>query len=216
MNRRLCRAFLWANSNDTGDDTSGGGGEQQQQVEQQNVNSDKGFPEGTPIAEMTDAQQAAYWKHQSRKHEQSAKDRSDYDAMKAKAAEYDKYVESQKTEQERAVEAARAEGAATARAQANTDMAAAMFRLALTPRLSPQDNKEKFDLAVRGFNPAGFIGEDGAIDTDAIGQYAQSFGAPEVRRGDVGQGNRGAGNPSGKPTSVAEAREQYRAQNTKN
>lgn len=34
---------------------------------------DKGFPEGTPLAEMTDAQQAAYWKHHARRHEDTVK-----------------------------------------------------------------------------------------------------------------------------------------------
>lgn len=34
---------------------------------------DKGFPEGTPLTEMTDAQQAAYWKHHARRHEDTVK-----------------------------------------------------------------------------------------------------------------------------------------------
>lgn len=34
---------------------------------------DKGFPEGTPLSEMTDAQQAAYWKHHARRHEDTVK-----------------------------------------------------------------------------------------------------------------------------------------------
>ncbi len=34
---------------------------------------EKGFPEGTPLAEMTDAQKAAYWQHYARKHEDTVK-----------------------------------------------------------------------------------------------------------------------------------------------
>jgi hypothetical protein len=34
---------------------------------------EKGFPEGTPLTEMTDAQKAAYWQHYARKHEDTVK-----------------------------------------------------------------------------------------------------------------------------------------------
>ncbi|MDP7729502.1 hypothetical protein [Mycobacterium sp. TY813] len=34
---------------------------------------DKGFPEGTPLTEMTEAQQLAYWKHHARRHEDTVK-----------------------------------------------------------------------------------------------------------------------------------------------
>jgi hypothetical protein len=35
--------------------------------------SEKGFPEGTPLAEMTPDQQLAYWKHHARRHEDTVK-----------------------------------------------------------------------------------------------------------------------------------------------
>ena len=34
---------------------------------------DKGYPEGTPLTEMTEAQQLAYWKHHARRHEDTVK-----------------------------------------------------------------------------------------------------------------------------------------------
>src|SRR5215218_296038 len=49
-----------------------------------------GFPADTPVTEMTTEQQAAYWKHQSRKHEERARSREDYDDLKAKAAKLEK------------------------------------------------------------------------------------------------------------------------------
>lgn len=48
-----------------------------------------GYPDGTPVAEMTDKQQASYWKRQSRKHEGRLKDLGDVDALVAKATAYD-------------------------------------------------------------------------------------------------------------------------------
>lgn len=81
---------------------------------------DKGFPEGTPLTEMTEAQQLAYWKHHARRHE---------DAVKAykgltpqQIAELQAENESLKTERmsadEKALKAAREEAAKQARAEA--------------------------------------------------------------------------------------------------
>lgn len=96
---------------------------------------DKGFPEGTPVAEMTAEQQAAYWKHQARKHEERARSRADYDDVKKKAAEYDKYVESQKTEAQRLADAK------TAAEKLASDTAAelALTKAALKHGLSEDD-----------------------------------------------------------------------------
>lgn len=82
--------------------------------------ADKGFPEGTPLTEMTEAQQLAYWKHHARRHE---------DAVKAykgltpqQIAELQAENENLKTERmsadEKALKDAREEAAKQARAEA--------------------------------------------------------------------------------------------------
>ncbi|MGH8876782.1 MAG: hypothetical protein ACRD0P_05470 [Stackebrandtia sp.] len=63
--------------------------------------SDKGFPEKTPVTEMTPEQQVAYWKDKARKHESRASAQSDYEALKQKANEFDKLTEAQKSDLER-------------------------------------------------------------------------------------------------------------------
>ena len=63
-----------------------------------------GFPESTPIADMKPEHQAAYWKHQSRKHEDTAKARADYEAIKA---ERDQLKASTQTDAEKAITDAR-------------------------------------------------------------------------------------------------------------
>jgi hypothetical protein len=53
---------------------------------------DDGYPANTPVAEMTHQQAAAYWRHQSRKHEDRVKAMGDYDALKQKADDYARLV----------------------------------------------------------------------------------------------------------------------------
>lgn len=59
---------------------------------QQGAPADRGYPEGTPLEQMTDAQQAAYWRHHSRKHEQRAAQAPPPDELaqlRDKAAKFD-------------------------------------------------------------------------------------------------------------------------------
>jgi len=63
------------------------------------------FPPSTPQSDMTAEQRAEYWRHKSQKHEKRANARSDYDDLKAKAAELDQLRADQQTEQEKAVAA---------------------------------------------------------------------------------------------------------------
>jgi hypothetical protein len=63
--------------------------------------TDKGFPEKTPLTQMTPDEQIAYWKDKARKHETRASSQSDYEALKQKATEFDKLTEAQKSDLER-------------------------------------------------------------------------------------------------------------------
>lgn len=153
------------------------------------------FPPNTPVAEMTDKQAAAYWKHQSRKHEARAGQRADYDEIKKKADEYDALAAASRTEQERAVETAKNEGAEAARAEERSKAAVrvvdAEMRAAgaargvtteqLAPLLEPLDrtkfltdtgevDMEKVTSYVAGIQPAGESGNNGGKPTPKLGQ----------------------------------------------
>lgn len=193
--------------NDGAGDDNGG--------QQQDGQTDKGFPDNTPVAEMTVDQQAAYWKHQSRKHEERARSRDDYDAVKAKAAELDKIREQQMTEQEKAVTKAReealAEGKRQAAAEVNSKYTRAMLEMALTSR---GRNPEQVETLLRHVNFESYA-TNGEPDTDAIAAYADSIAGPVTGGGqgrgpDHGQGNRGQqGKATGLEAGAAMFRERH-------
>jgi len=66
--------------------------------------TDRGFPENTPVAQMTHAEQAAYWKYHSRKHQaraEQAPNERDLAELRRKAGEFDRHQQAQMTELER-------------------------------------------------------------------------------------------------------------------
>lgn len=89
---------------------------------------------------------------------------ADYDDLKTKAEQYDAVVEAARTDQERAVEAAKAEGRTEALSTANTRLVAAEARaLAATARFrDPSDAVKFLDLKQVKVN------DDGSVDAQAI------------------------------------------------
>jgi hypothetical protein len=157
---------------------------------------DKGYPENTPLAEMTVEQQAAYWKAQARKHEAEAKRRGDYDSVKAKAEQFDALEAASRTEHEKAVADARTEADKAARADERAklggQLVAAHLRAALTGRLGD----DQITALVEGADTARFLtAADSTVDTAAVtawvdrvapkGEQKPGTGAP-----DLGQGRR--------------------------
>ena len=152
---------------------------------------DTGYPEKTAIKDMTDAQQAAYWKAQSRKWEGTAKARSDYDAIKT---ERDHLRESSMTPDEKqaqqAVEQAVQEALAQERAQVSSRIVHAELRGALAAKGMGAD--EISDL-LQPLNPNYFLTESGEVDADKVANYADGIKpAGEPQWPDMGQGKRGA------------------------
>lgn len=72
--------------------------------------TDLGFPADTALAEMTDAQRAAYWKHHSRRHEATASARADYDALKADSVALAALRAANLTDDEKKLDEARRDG----------------------------------------------------------------------------------------------------------
>lgn len=172
------------------------------------------FPADTPVAEMTTEQQAAYWKHQARKHEDTVKKRGDYDDLKRKAAEHDRLVEASRTEHEREVQKARDEAKAEARAESAPRLVTAEFRAAAKGRIDP----ERLTSLLEPLDLKRFLDGDGEVDTDKVSKYvdgiAPATGSQQQRRGPSAHGQGRGHQNDGKP-SVASGREAYAARHPK-
>lgn len=166
---------------------------------------DRGFPANTPVADMTAEQQVAYYKHQSRRHEERAKGRDDYDQVKAELATL---KASSMSEQEKAVAEAKAAGRSEALTEANHGAAQAILRATLAAR---GKSAEDIQDIVGAVNPAAFMGKDGVLDTDKVATYAGKIAGP-VGAGvgpDMGQGRRVTAKVSGREQGLAEAEKRF-------
>lgn len=198
--------FVQGDTGDTsGGGTSGGaggdGGEQQQAPE---VN-EHGFPDKTPIKDMSVEQQAAYWKHQARKHEDTAKARADYESVKA---ERDQLKQAGMTDAEKAIESARAEGLQAGRAESVKSVTKAKVEAALSRR----GLDEKRVAAIVGpLDHTYFLTDSGEVDAAKVSDYASGFGGGQ-QWPDMGQGRRG---DHAADKSVDAGRELYRDRHQK-
>lgn len=135
---------------------------------------DLGFPADTPIANMTDKEQAAYFKHYSRKHE-SEKDAlklqlADYPAIKAKADAADVLAAANATDAEKALAAATEAGRAESR---NTYLADAV-----SGELRAQTGKTAVELAdaLALIDVTKLTTAEGALDLVKITAFAKTLG----------------------------------------
>jgi len=159
---------------------------------------DRGFPDATPVAEMNPEQQAAYWKHQARKHEKTAKDLrgqyGDYDTLRERASQYDALLRSTQTEQERAVAEARDAAAKEARAAALNEFGGQMVAARLHTALAGRRSPDEIDALIEGVDPRRFLTDAGQVDAEKVAAWADRI-APK-KAADLGQGRRGeAGKP---------------------
>jgi hypothetical protein len=125
---------------------------------------DDGYPANTPVAEMTHQQAAAYWRHQSRKHEDRVKAMGDYDALKQKADDYARLVAASQTEHEKAVEEARRQGAASYAASTGSQLVESWVKAAAHNRLSD----EGVNALLETLDRTKFLAANGAVDTDKV------------------------------------------------
>lgn len=173
---------------------------------------DLGYPADTRVAEMTAEQQANYFRHQKDKWEgrfrNIAGDKS-FDDIRADLDELAEIRKSQQTPAEQAINEAREQGKAEARADAASKAATAIFRASL----EAQEHDEKdIDELVENFNVANFI-KDGDVDTGKLAAFAKRFAPADTastrRTRDYGGGNRG-GDAGGDATSAGKSEAQRR------
>lgn len=165
---------------------------------------DKGFPENTPVAEMSPGQQAAYWRHQARKHEDRAKaapTAEELAELRAARDERDQLRQELMTESEKAIEAAKQEGRQAAAAEFGERLVAAEFTAAAAGR------QVNLDALLTGLDRSRFL-KDGEPDRDAIKAFVDAIAPAEPQqppvppRGpDLEQGYRTP--PTNKPTTAS-------------
>lgn len=153
-----------------------------------------GFPAETPVAQMEPAEQAAYWRHQARKHEARASGRQDYDAIKA---ERDELKQAGESASEKAVREAREAGKAEARSENTNGTVAAMIRIGLSGRLNGDALTEAL-ADVDTINLSALVDDKGLVNDErvlrTINRLAGTANTSTTTQGpDTGQGNRGKG-----------------------
>jgi hypothetical protein len=156
-----------------------------------------GFPESTPVAEMTDAQASKYWHHYAKQHRSEADQLKAWrEANEAKVTGYEALEAASRTDAERAVEAAKADGEKVGKAAAEQALAAkyaaplvqSRFEVVLAGRMTPA----QVATLVGGLNVAAFLGTDGLPDTTKITDFVTST-VPVAPPGQIPPVNLGGG-----------------------
>ncbi|MGG7510901.1 hypothetical protein [Plantibacter sp. YIM 135249] len=165
------------------------------------------FPAETPVTEMTAEQQAAYWKHQSRKHE--ARNRQYGDITPEKLTQLQQEAEDlrkqNQTDAERAVEEAKEAG----RAEVRAVLAAERVKTALDRAL---EGRVPNTSALLDLDRNQFINGDTA-NTEAITAWVAANSSetaePQKRFPDLFQGQRERVDKSDRETGKAEAQKRF-------
>lgn len=131
------------------------------------------------------AAEAEKWKALARRHEGNAK------ANATKAKEFDALLEASKTDQERAVEQAREEAAAAARADERSRFGSrlvdAEIRAVAAGRLEP----DQVSVLMEGLDRSRFLTDDGDVDTKKVTKLLDGLVPTKKTYPDLGQGRRG-------------------------
>ncbi|WP_382307295.1 hypothetical protein [Herbiconiux sp. UC225_62] len=202
--RIYCNPYLRFVDPPEGTENGGGGGGNP---------DDLGFPKDTPLTDMTPEQQAAYWRNEAKKQQKRAEGFSDYEQLKADAAELARLKAENATEQEKAIEEARRDGENIGAERYLKDAVQGRFQ-ALTGK-----TEEEVATAFAHVDPKSFTDDKGAIDADKLKAFAEVFGTktPSGNTPDpVAEAlarQRAAGGGSG--SSIAEKRKETRESLTK-
>jgi len=171
--------------------------------------NEHGFPDATPVKDMTEGQQAAYWKHQARKHEDRVKAMGDYDALKT---ERDALKAKHLTDDEKALDAATASAAEKARSEVRSEYAARLVAAEFRAANSGRIPAEKLATVLDGIEPTKFLTADGEVDTDKVQAFVDGIAPTKSDKWpDMGQGRR----KQSEAKSVAAGRDLYSTQHAK-
>lgn len=201
--------FMTVTEGDEGSSSSEGDGQQEQGgVEDQQQERGLGFPENTPVAEMSADEKAAYWREQSKKQERIARDvqselKSVKDALEAQR-------QAQLSEDERKIEDAKN----AARAEGESEATARFLSQIVTHELRHRGlSAETATATVEVLDLSKLTNEDGSLNTDRLDALAATSGS----RGGGGSAAQLSGAPTGKkPASVGALSVSERAEQMKN
>lgn len=181
---------------DDDEDGGSGGGDDEPKL------NEHGYPDKTPWKDMEPAHQAAYWRHQARKHESRANAAADYDTIKA---ELDRLKAEKQTPDEKAAEEARTRAEAAARADERAKLAPRLVAAEFKAVGAGKIPSAQLQSLITGAHAPNFLTPDGEVDTDKVAEFLEPFfadGDDEDSNGkktwpDMGQGRRSDKKSSG-------------------
>lgn len=160
-----------------------------------------GYPKETAVAEMKQDEQTAYWRHQSRRHEQRATEWQDAaggktpSEVKTEREELTKLRQAGMTDAEKKIDEAKESG----RAEVRQEMAPKMARLAFDTALAHVPDERRSTL-IENLDLSKVITDSGDIDTDKVKTIAASLAEP-AKGGPTSRTPNYGGGPRPTPTS---------------
>jgi hypothetical protein len=161
---------------------------------------DLGFPAETPVKDMTIDQQAAYWKHQSRKHEERSKafdglTPETLASLREKADQHDALERELMSDKDKAIATARDEAAAETTAKFAEKLVKAEFKSASAGRL----DADRLNNILAPLDLTRFLDKNGDVDETKVAAYVDSV-APKAPVQQRGPSATGLGNIPNVPT----------------
>lgn len=173
--------------------------------------NEHGFPDKTPWKDMQPEHQAAYWRHQAKRHESRANAAGDYDQVKA---ERDRLKAEKQSPDEKAAEEARTQAEQAARADERAKLAPRLVAAEFKAVGAGKVPAAQLASLVAGAHAPKFLTSDGEVDTDKVTEFLEPFMQDDDGDGgsngkkqwpDMGQGRR----PGGKASGVGAGRDLY-------
>lgn len=124
---------------------------------------------------------------------------ADYDQLKQKAGDYDKLADANRTEQEKAIEAAKTEASAAARAEVLGQVGGQLVAAQIRAEVAGRVPAEQLAVLLDNLNHAGFLTADHQVDADKVKAYVDGI-VPTKRPPNLNQGNRNGSGGDGTPT----------------
>ncbi len=158
-----------------------------------NGGSDKtmehGFPKDTPLVEMDEKQQLAYWKYHARRHEGVANSRSDYDQQKADAEKWRKAEQDNKPADQKSIDDAAERARQEERNKLAPRLVAAEFK-----SLGSDIPKDLLQAFLEDLNHTNYLKPDGDVDAtkvqDRVDSIKKNLPAPQQQQRQNHQGHR--------------------------
>lgn len=184
---------------DDGKGGTGGSGE---------TKHENGYPKDTPVVEMTEKEQIAYWKFHSRQHEGVAKSRADYDQQKSDAEKWRQAQKDQMTPDQKAIDAAAEAARADERKKVAPRLVKAEFKA-----LGKEVPKEILEAFLEDADPLKYLDEHGEVNTEKVQKRVDAL-TPKTEQRDRRPNHQGYRRTDG-VTSVTAGRSLYADRNKK-